>query len=73
MFSYLETPRSVPETPLELIHNPFKFNENDIQQEESQAAPIEIEEEVKEKIIQKEVVHTGSVSYFNIVFSLEIL
>jgi hypothetical protein len=47
-----------------LIHNSFKFDEDDIQPEEAQPAPIEIEEEVKEKIIQKEVVHTGSVSCF---------
>jgi hypothetical protein len=44
-----------------LIHNPFQFPENDVQQDESQPVPIEIEEE-KEKIIQKEVIQTGSVS-----------
>jgi hypothetical protein len=68
----LESPRSVPETPLELIHNPFQFSDSDILQDESQPATIEMEEE-KEKIIQKEVIHTGSVScyfFFTIIFRI---
>jgi len=68
----LESPRSVPETPLELIHNPFQFSDNDIQQDESETATIEMEEE-KEKIIQKEVIHTGSVSYFSFTIVFRIL
>jgi len=59
----LESQRSVPATPLEPIRNAFEFTENEIEQDESQSDTIEIEEE-KEKIIQKETIQTGSVSYF---------
>ncbi len=37
------------------------MNENNLQQDELQSLPIEIEEE-KKKLIQKEAVQTGSVS-----------
>lgn len=51
----------MPETPLERIANPFDFNTDDIEQEEAQPIPIEIEDE-KKKIIQKENIQTGSVN-----------
>ena len=51
----------MPATPLERIHNPFRFSESDIEQDESQPMTLEIEED-KKKIIQTETIQTGSVS-----------
>jgi len=53
---------SVPATPSELISSPFEIAEDDVHQDGSQPISIEVAEETK-KIIQKEIVQTGSVSY----------
>jgi hypothetical protein len=55
-----------------LIHNQFESPDNEIEQDESQPMILEIEDE-KKKIIQKETIHTGSVSCFlsDIIFSEE--
>lgn len=55
------------------MHNAFEFNEIDIQQEEAQPSAIDIEEEEKEKIIQKEAIQTGSVSFFSLSLSSKII
>jgi hypothetical protein len=55
--------KSLPTTPSELIPNQFEISENDVQQQQSQPISVEVGEEVK-KIIQKETVQTGAVSYF---------
>jgi hypothetical protein len=59
----LEHRKSNPASPSEVVPNPFDFIANDAQQDESQPISIEVEEETT-KIIQKETVQTGSVSYF---------
>ncbi|CAF3495114.1 unnamed protein product, partial [Rotaria sp. Silwood1] len=58
--SDIESPKSIPTTPSELIHNSFEFTDTNIQQDELQPIIIEIEEE-KKKIIQNEAIQTGSV------------
>ncbi|CAF4534461.1 unnamed protein product [Rotaria magnacalcarata] len=58
--SDLESSKSIPTTPSELIANPFESIENDTQQDELQPVLNEIAEE-KRKTIEKEFVQTGSV------------
>ncbi|CAF3222819.1 unnamed protein product, partial [Rotaria sp. Silwood2] len=58
--SDIESPKSIPTTPSELLHKSFEFTENDIQHDELHPTIIEIEEE-KKKTIQKETIQTGSV------------
>lgn len=65
--NFTDGSRSVPATPLERIHNPFRFSETDIEPDESEPMIVEIEEE-KKKIIQTETIQTGSVSYSFIFF-----
>ncbi|CAM4943622.1 unnamed protein product [Rotaria socialis] len=64
--SDLESSKSIPTTPLELIANPFESIEHDTQQNELQPIINEIAEE-KRKTIEKEFVQTGSVK-LNIFF-----
>ena len=52
---------SVPASPEEPSDNPLIILDNDLQQDQLQSPPNEIEEE-KKKLIQKETVQTGSVS-----------
>jgi hypothetical protein len=61
-FVILEDRKSVPATPSELISSPFEISEDDVDQDGSQPISVEVAEETK-KIIQKEIVQTGSVSY----------
>jgi hypothetical protein len=51
-----------------LISNAFNIIENDVQQDESEPINIEVEDEMK-KIIQKETIQTGSVSFLSSILS----
>jgi hypothetical protein len=61
-FLFLERQQSISTSPTDLFSNPFSIIENDVQQTGSEPIAVEIEEE-KKKLIQKETVQTGSVSF----------
>ncbi|CAF4350901.1 unnamed protein product, partial [Rotaria sordida] len=53
--------QSISTPSKELVSNPLEITKNDVQQKiESQSITVEIEEEEKKKLIQKETVQTGS-------------
>ncbi|CAF1415524.1 unnamed protein product [Rotaria sordida] len=58
----IERRQSISTPSKELVSNPLEITKNDVQQKiESQSITVEIEEEEKKKLIQKETVQTGSV------------
>ena len=60
LFLFLERQQSISTSTTELFSNPLE--ENDVQQTESEPITVAIEEE-KKKLIKKENVETGSVSF----------